>query len=154
MCTYSIPAPTEEELKEFGVESVDYDTLLRTCDIVSIHVPVTKSTTNMLNAECFAKMKPGAIVINVSRGEVFDQEALAEYVKAGKLRAGIDTLAPEPVTLDNPLVSVGYGVTLSPHVAGVTTGVFVRSHGWFWENCVAVSEGRVPKNLVPGSYKG
>ena len=87
---------------------------------------------------------------------VFVIIGIGVFCRSRKLitRAGIDTLAPEPVTLDNPLVSVGYGVTLSPHVAGVTTGVFVRSHGWFWENCVAVSEGRVPKNLVPGSYKG
>ena len=153
MSTYSVPIPTEEELSECGVESVSLDTLLETCDIISLHVPVNKFTENMINAGAIAKMKPGAILINTSRGEITDQQAVAEAVKAGKIRAGIDTLAPEPVQPDNPILGAGYGVTLSPHIAGVTTGVFVRSHSWFWENCIAVSEGRAPKNLV-GKYRG
>ncbi len=153
MSTYSVPEPTDEELAECEVERLTFDELLRTCDIVSIHVPVNRFTENMFNREAIAKMKPGAILINTSRGEITDQEALAEAIKSGKLRAGIDTLSPEPVTKDNPVLSAGYGVTLSPHIAGVTSGVFVRSHKWFWENAVAVSKGEKPKNIV-GAWRG
>lgn len=153
MSTYSVPQPSKEELEECGVKSVTLDELLENCDIISLHVPVNKYTENMINADAISKMKQGAILINTSRGEITDQCALAEAIKSGKLRAGIDTLAPEPVQLDNPLLDAGKNVTLSPHVAGVTSGVFVRSHSWFWENVVAVSKGEIPKNIV-GKYRG
>jgi len=153
MSAYSIPTPTEEELSECDVKNATLDEVLQNCDIISLHVPVNKFTENMIDAAAIAKMKPGAILINTSRGELMDHEALAEAVKAGKVRVGADTLAPEPVLSDNPMLGVGTGATFSPHVAGVTTGVFVRSHSWFWENAVAVSEGREPKNTV-GKFRG
>lgn len=105
-----------------GVQRCDAAQLLATADVLSLHVPLTDETRNMINVEAIASMKPGAVLINTARGSIIDQPALAEALKSGALGgAAIDVFPSEPLTAeaaahfqDTP------NLILTPHVAGVT----------------------------------
>lgn len=129
------------------------DEMLAASDYVSIHVPVTPQTEGMVNAEFFAKMKTGAYLINTARGEIVDNEACIEALRSGKLAgAGFDTVAPEPVQLDNPMINLpdelADRILFSPHIGGVTTNMFKRAHAMVWENIARVVAGEKPINIV------
>ncbi|MBQ9083452.1 MAG: hydroxyacid dehydrogenase [Clostridia bacterium] len=99
---------------------VDMDTLCRESDIVSLHVPLTPDTRGMLSRTRIATMKPGAIVVNVARGAVADETALADAVRSGQLGGlGIDVYATEPLTDDHPYQQILDlpNVCLTPHMA-------------------------------------
>ncbi len=94
--------------------------LLREADIVSLHVPLTPETERLIGAPELAMMKPGAILLNLARGEVIDEAAVAEALISGQLSgAGIDVFTEEPVDPTNPLLRAP-NVMLSPHIAGTT----------------------------------
>lgn len=101
-----------------GITYVDLDTLLSTCDIVSLHVPQNSETVGLINAERLALMKPEAFLINTARGPVVDSKALTEALKAGKLAgAGVDVFEMEPpVPADHPLFGAP-NLIATPHVA-------------------------------------
>ena len=144
------PADKEQAL---GVRYLALDELARTCDIVSIHVPVTSETENMVDAAFLASMKPDAILINTARGEIVDQVALARALEEGTIGgAGLDTLSPEPVQPDHPLAQLAGEaadrLVLSPHIGGVTVGMFRRAWTTIWENIARVAAGEQPVNLV------
>ena len=102
-----------------ATELVDLPTLLARSDVVTVHAPLTESTRGLLGAEAFSAMKPGAYVVNVSRGGIVDEIALAESIAAGHLGgAGIDTFAREPIG-DSPLRDLPT-VIMSPHIAGLS----------------------------------
>ena len=143
--------PEEEE--PLGACFEQLDSLLATSDIISIHVPVTDETRNMVDASFLSKMKQGSILINTARGEIVDSKALADVLVSGHLSAaGLDTLHPEPVTIDNVLLNlpnaVSNRVVFSPHVGGITEGTFFRVHQTIWENISRVIEGKQPINIV------
>ena len=105
---------------ETGVRPVSLDALLADSDVVSLHVPLTDQTRNLLSAERVGRMKPGAVVINTSRGLIADEAAIAAALRAGRLGgAAFDVFEPEPLKADNPWVDCP-NVLLTPHVAGVT----------------------------------
>jgi len=109
--------PAEQE-KELNVNYCELDELIRCCDILSLHAPLTEQTRNMISRERIAMMKPDAILINTARGGLVDEEALAEALKTGKLRgAGLDTFAVEPPSADNPLFQLD-NVVLTSHGGG------------------------------------
>lgn len=144
---------TPERETELGVRYLPLDELARTCDIVSIHVPVTPETENMVDAAFLASMKDDAILINTARGEIVDQVALADALRAGTIgAAGLDTLSPEPVPADHPLVllegDAANRVVLSPHIGGVTEGMFRRAWTTIWENVARAAAGETPINIV------
>lgn len=102
-----------------GTELVDLPTLLARSDVVTVHAPLTEGTKGLLGAGAFAQMKPGSYVVNVSRGGIVDEAALAESIAAGHLGgAGIDTFAREPIG-DSPLRELPT-VIMSPHIAGLS----------------------------------
>lgn len=102
-----------------GTVLVDLPTLLARSDVVTVHAPLTDGTKDLLGAEAFASMKPGSYVVNVSRGGIVDEIALAESIAAGHLGgAGIDTFVREPVG-DSPLRDLPT-VIMSPHIAGLS----------------------------------
>ena len=140
---------------QLGVRYLPLSELARTCDIVSIHVPVTPETTNLVDADFLASMKPDSILVNTARGEIVDQVALARALEVGTIgAAGLDTLSPEPVQPDHPLaVLAGEAadrLVLSPHIGGVTVGMFRRAWTTIWENIARVAAGEQPINLVNG----
>jgi D-3-phosphoglycerate dehydrogenase len=103
-----------------GVEKVDVAALLAQSDIVSLHTPLTDETRGMIGPAAFAAMKPGAILINTSRGRVVDEDALIAALRSGRLGgAGLDVLWTEPPAKDHPLFQMD-NVVLTPHYASST----------------------------------
>ena len=101
-------------------ECVDLETICRKADILSIHTPLNDETQNLLDREHIAMMKPTAIVINVARGAVTDEEALADAIRAGRLGGlGVDVYSQEPFPKDHPFQTIkSYpNVLLTPHMA-------------------------------------
>lgn len=104
-----------------GITYVDMDTLLSSCDIVSLHTPLNSDTRGLIGKEELAKMKPSAILINTSRGPVVDSAALADALNNGRLAgAGIDVFETEPpIAKDHPLLTAK-NIIATPHVAFAT----------------------------------
>ena len=93
------------------------DCLLAESDVISLHCPLTAENHHLINAEQIARMKDGVMIINVSRGKLIDETALAKALRSGKVRAaGLDVLEQEPPTEDCPLLSAPNCI-LTPHVA-------------------------------------
>lgn len=93
------------------------DDLLARSDVVSLNCPSTKENKHLINAETIAKMKDGALLINDARGDLIDEQALADALRSGKLRgAGLDVVEKEPATPDNPLLSLPNCI-ITPHIA-------------------------------------
>jgi D-3-phosphoglycerate dehydrogenase len=100
-----------------GVKPVDFDTLLRESDFVSIHTPLTSETSNMFGYEQFKKMKRTAYFINTARGGCVDQPGLIKALKEGLIAgAGIDVTVDEPIAPENPLLTMT-NVILTGHSA-------------------------------------
>lgn len=129
------------------------DELLAVSDFVSLHLPVTKDTTGMANADFFAKMKQGAYLINTARGELVDDEALIAALRSGKLAgAGLDTISNEPVQPDHPLLAAGPEVNekilFSCHIGGITGSSFRRGYEMVWSDIKKVEAGEKPDHVV------
>lgn len=112
-----LPAADEDAL---GVTYVVLDDLLASSDVVTLHLPLTPETRNLLDRERLGRMKPGALLVNTARAELVDEAALVEALGSGRLGgAAIDVFAPEPPPPDHPLRRLP-NVLLTPHGAGVT----------------------------------
>jgi D-3-phosphoglycerate dehydrogenase len=100
-----------------GLTLVDLDTLLGESHGISLHLPVTPATHRMVDRDLLSRVRPGAVLVNTSRGALVDEAALAEALVEGRLRgAGLDVFDPEPLSADSPLRTAP-DVLLSPHAA-------------------------------------
>jgi phosphoglycerate dehydrogenase-like enzyme len=117
------------------------DELLATSDIVSLHVPLTAETRQMFDRARIAQLKPGAILINTARGELIDQNALAEALQSGHLAgAGLDVFEREPMT-EPGLLAACPTLIATPHIAWLTPQTFERSLAVALENCRRLEAG-------------
>ena len=143
--------PEPDELK-LGVKFLPLQRLLAESDVVSIHVPLTDKTRRMMGEKEFRLMKSYAVFINVSRGELVDEGALARAVTQGWIGgAGVDVFTTEPIAPDNPLLVAakdGANVVLTPHMAGATNDARLRIIQTTVENVVRVAMGQPPINVV------
>ncbi len=115
---------------------------------MSLHLPLTPATERIVDAAALAKMKPGSILINTSRGGVVDEAALIEALRSGHLAAaGLDVFADEPVSPDNPLLALD-NVIVSPHVSWYTADTMERYLSAAISNCRRIKEGREPYSVV------
>jgi (S)-sulfolactate dehydrogenase len=116
------PFATDEAFTSAGVQRHGLEPLLREADVVSLHVPLTPATTNLIDALRLKRMKPDAILLNASRGGVVDEAALAAALKAGELGgAALDVFVTEPLGAAQGAVFAGCpNLILTPHIAGVT----------------------------------
>jgi len=105
-----------------GVKNCTTDELLEIADILSLHVPLTKETADMIDVDAIAKMKSGAILINTSRGGIVDESAMVSALNSGKLGgAALDVFATEPLTIEaGAKFADTPNLILTPHIAGVT----------------------------------
>jgi (S)-sulfolactate dehydrogenase len=113
----------------FGrVVRLGFDEVITTSDVVSLHVPLTPETRNLIGREAIARMKPGAVLINAARGGVVDEQAVAEALKAGRLGgAALDVFNEEPLSTERGAIFAGCpNLVLTPHIAGVTAESNVR----------------------------
>ena len=110
-----------QAMAKLGVEKVEtLEALLARSDVVSLHTPLTEETTGLMNRAAFSAMKPGAILINTSRGKVVDEQALVDALRSGRLAgAGLDVLWTEPPAKGHPLFAMD-NVVLTPHYASST----------------------------------
>ena len=114
------PFLSEERATKLGVRKVELDELLAAADFVTLHVPLTDRTRNILSADAIARLKPGARVINCARGGLVDEAALAKALREGRVAgAAFDVFAEEPAT-DSPLFGLP-GVVVTPHLGAATT---------------------------------
>ena len=132
-----------------GVEPVaTLEELLRQADVVSLHLPLSPETRHLIRAETLAQMKPGAILINASRGGLVDEAALLPALESGHLAgAGLDVTDPEPPPLDNPLLHRD-DVIITPHIGSATTAGKRRILGGAVLHAVQVLRGEQPAGLV------
>jgi (S)-sulfolactate dehydrogenase len=113
-------APEDPIWAGLGVAPRLLPDLLQEADAVSLHVPLTPATRDLVDAVAISTMKRGAVLINAARGGVVDEAALAAALKEGRLRgAMLDVFATEPLTADNPFHGIP-NLILTPHIAGVT----------------------------------
>lgn len=114
------PYVTADFASQRGVKLVDMDTLLRECDFLTVHVPLTPQTTSLINRQAMQKMKPSARILNVARGGVVDEADLVAAIEAGEIAgAALDVFAEEPLAEDSPLRSNDQ-IILTPHLGGST----------------------------------
>ena len=114
------PFLSEERAGQIGVEKVELEELLKRSDFITLHVPLTDQTRNILSAENIAKLKKGVRIINCARGGLVDEEALAEALKEGHVAgAAFDVFAVEPAT-NSPLFNLP-NVVVTPHLGAATT---------------------------------
>ena len=113
------PFVTAEQAALHGVELVDLDGLLTRSDVVTVHVPLTRTTRGLIGIDALARMKPGALLLNVARGGVVDEAAVAQALRKGRLAgAAIDVFEHEPPT-DSPLLDAP-NTLLTPHLGAST----------------------------------
>jgi phosphoglycerate dehydrogenase-like enzyme len=140
-----LPGGEEERL---GVKYVGFDELLQRSDILSIHVSLTSETRGMIGREEISMMKKGAILLNLSRGAVVDDAAVAEALKEGRLSgAGMDVFGDEPLGPDNVFDGVE-NVMLSPHVSGASKEMLGRAFRMCGENLARFFAGEKLDNVV------
>jgi D-3-phosphoglycerate dehydrogenase len=114
------PFVTAEFAAQRGVRMVDMDTLLAECDFLTVHVPLTPNTANLIDRPQLKKMKPSARILNVARGGVINETALVEAIEAGEIAgAALDVFAEEPLPADSPLRKSNK-IILTPHLGGST----------------------------------
>jgi len=132
---------------ETGAQLVDFKTLLRESDFLSIHVPLNKESERSIAAAELGLMKPTAFIINTARGKVVDEEALVRTLQSGGLAgAGLDVFENEP-RVHSTLIEME-NVVMAPHIGSATTEARLRMASLAADNLLAVFEGRRPPNLL------
>jgi phosphoglycerate dehydrogenase-like enzyme len=122
--------------------------LLADSDIVSLHLPLTADTEGLIDRAALAGMKPGAVLVNTSRGPIVDEDALAEALRDGRLgAAGLDVFGVEPVPPDNPLLGLD-NVALTPHVTWYTVDTMRRYLAEAVANCRRLRDGQPLAHVV------
>jgi D-3-phosphoglycerate dehydrogenase len=133
---------------KFHATAVDKATLFRAADIVSLHVDMKPGNGRLVSTPLLSLMKPTAILINTSRGEVLDDQALAAALREKKIAgAAIDVFDPEPPKADYPLLGLD-NVLLTPHMAA-RTHTAIENMSWVVRDVMEVLNGRTPKHPAP-----
>ncbi len=151
---YTDPTPRDEAATKIGAKAVSLEELLRTSDVVSLHVPLLPQTRSMINARQLSIMKPGAVLIHASRGGIVNEVALAAHLNSGRLAgAAVDVYSVEPPDTDNPLFALegeaAHRVLYTPHIAGVTRQASATLFRESWANVERVLvKGEAPQNRV------
>ncbi len=121
--------------------------LLPQADAVVLLVPLSEATRGLVGADFLARMRDGAVLVNVARGPVVDTDALLAEVRSGRLLAALDVTDPEPLPVDHPLWTAP-GVLISPHVGGATTAMRPRVRALLRDQLVRFAAGEPLLNVV------
>ncbi|MDO8621935.1 MAG: D-glycerate dehydrogenase [bacterium] len=152
---YNDPKTNPDFERELGGQFRSLDDLLRESDVVSIHVPLLKTTHHLINAERLGRMKPTALLINTSRGSIVDEAALLDALESKRIAgAALDVFECEPSIAcradDHLRLKAMPNVILTPHIASATVEARQAMSRLAAENILAVLEGREPPNLARG----
>jgi len=142
------PYPDRESAQTTAVELVSRDEVVGKSDFLSLHLPLSQETQDLVNGTFLQKMKPGAFLINTSRGELVDELALYAGIQSGHLSgAALDVFTQQPPDAENPLLTLPQ-VIATPHMGAHTDGA-TNAMGWRALNdCLAVLRGDKPKHRV------
>ena len=147
------PYVDPEAVKRYPVTRVDFETVLREADIVSVHTPLTSETHHMFNETTFRKMKRTAYFINTARGPVHDQKALYRALKEGWIAgAGLDVQEQEPIDPNDPILKLD-NIVFTPHYASYTEEAYQELRVKTAENAAAVLSGKFPKYVYNPEVK-
>ena len=131
-----------------GLEWRSFEEVLVSSDFVSLHVPLTPETRHLISHRELALMKPGAILVNTTRGAVVDQDALVASLRSGHLGgAALDVTDPEPLPLDHPLFALPNAV-ITPHIGSASLATRAKMAEMAAMNIIEVLAGRMPLNPV------
>lgn len=131
-----------------GVEAVSLKTLLSTSDVVALCCPLNDETRGMIGEEELAAMRPDAVLVNVSRGPVVDENALIAALASGRLRgAALDVFDVQPMPADHPFMAMS-NVILTPHMAGITEESMKRMGQGVLDQVRQILKGDTPENFI------
>lgn len=141
----------QEELeKELGLNYAGLEEVLREADFLSIHVPLTETTRGLINKNTLSVMKKTAVLINTARGPIINEADLYTALKEKSIwAAGLDVTNPEPMLLDNPLLTLDNCLVV-PHIGSASVATRTRMSVMVAENMLAGLKGQRPANLVSG----
>jgi glyoxylate reductase len=139
---YTDASPCKDAESDLGAVCLSLDELLRRCDFISIHTPLTPKTRGLIDEKALRKMKPTAILINTARGPIVDMDALPHALQAGWIRAAaLDVTNPEPLPPEHPLFSLT-NCLITPHIGSATWKTRQRMAELACQNLLAGLEGR------------
>ena len=149
------PAPADPQAAiALQAEALALENLVSRCDVVSVHVPLLPTTTDMINADVLAKAKKGSVLIQASRGGVVNEKALAQALESGHLAgAAVDVYSSEPPAADNPLLNLSDAAAsraiLTPHIAGITRQSWAFLFRTAWRNVTrTVVDNQPPRHVI------
>lgn len=138
----------EQSALPVGMKKMELDELFASCDVVSLHCPLTPSTKEMVNAKRLNAMKANAILINTGRGPLVNEQDLADALNEGRIAAaGLDVLSVEPAAEGNPLLSAR-NCFITPHIAWATKEARIRLMNIAVHNLRSYQEGKVVNNVA------
>jgi D-3-phosphoglycerate dehydrogenase len=147
------PYANAEASRAAGITLMSLEELLPQADVLSLHVPETAETRGMINARTLGLLKPGAILVNVARGPVVDETALAAALASGRLAgAGLDVLQKEPIQLPHPLAEFE-NVVFTCHYASLSEESYAIMRQQTSEQAVQIIRGEYPMNFVNPKVK-
>ena len=147
-CVVYDPYVDEDDLPSYVETVPSKSELFETADHVSVHAPLTEDTRHAISTAKLRRLPTHGILVNTSRGEIVDEDALLDALESGAIRgAGLDVFAVEPIPDDHPLLDVDT-VVLTPHLAGITEEAMRRMSTQAAANVRTVYEGRVPRSTL------
>jgi len=136
-----------EVFENHNVTRVDFETILKSSDIITIHVPLTEETRYMLGANELEEMKRGAFLVNVSRGGIIDEKALCSTLRDGRIAGAALDVLEERLTRGNPLLELS-NVIITPHIAWYSTSSIAEIQEKAAKEVARALSGQIPINLV------
>jgi phosphoglycerate dehydrogenase-like enzyme len=127
----------------------DLPDLLPSADVVVLIVPLTDETRGLVDADFLGRLRDGALLVNVSRGPVVDQDALVAELATGRITAAVDVVDPEPLPSSSPLWDAP-GLLISPHVGGTSSAMWPRAHRLVRDQLHRFAAGEPLSNVVSG----
>jgi phosphoglycerate dehydrogenase-like enzyme len=151
ICYFDPDPKAQNAAKSVGAKSMPFDELIRSADVITLHVPLLPGTTGLIGERELGRMKTGAVLIQASRGGIVDEHALADALRSGHLGgAAVDVYSTEPPNPDNPLLQLAdeaaHRLLLTPHVAGVTRQSAAFLFRSAWQNVERALSGQAPLN--------
>jgi D-3-phosphoglycerate dehydrogenase / 2-oxoglutarate reductase len=144
------PMVPQDQIERTGCMPVTFDQMLRTADVITLHCPSLPATRRMIDAAALRKMRPGALFINVARGDLVDPAALIDALQSGRVGgAGLDVWDPEPIEPDSPMLAMGQ-VILTPHVASASVPAVAKLRTSVAETAARALRGEPLPNVVNG----
>ena len=146
--------PTETETHwDLNATRVDFETLLKESDIISLHTPLTEKTRHLIDSAALSKMKPTTVLINTARGPIVDPDALFEALKQNRIfGAGLDVTEPEPIPSDSPLLTLD-NIVIMPHLGSASIRARENMSWLAAKNLIAGLKGeRLPNCVNPQVY--